>query len=397
MAKIIDQSTVIGANNWAAKLNRILVAVVFFGLLILPIAWFERASFAPMALQENRNLAPFPSNLSAHILQEFERWFSDRYGMRDALIYYGSRLQMARTGIPANQDVVISPSQWLFYDQYYVPGQPHFASLVGKDPLSSSQLADIRRNLLNIQRALTACKIPFYLVIAPDKQTVYSEKLGIYIPASTQSTADQFIAFLHRYAPDLRIIDLRQPLIEAKAVAAYELYKRTDTHWNSLGAFYGYRAIMLSLVRDGVLASAPWVDLHQWRVTQHPFDQGDIAINMLSLPGYFQDFDTRFDKLTLRQARQVSATMDAQSVSRQFTENPQGQGKLLLYRDSFAGELMPFLSEDFSHIWSYLGSTVDGTEIRRHSPSVVIVEIVERNIRALRNSSPRNLENICLP
>ncbi|KDB08078.1 hypothetical protein LIG30_2753 [Burkholderia sp. lig30] len=395
MFENVESSTAAaGERRWAAAVNRAIVAAVFFGLLALPVVWFGRASFAPAPLHENRVMTPFP-DLSIHTLQQFERWFSDRYGMRDALVYYGSRLQMARTGTPTNQDVVVGPGRWLFFDPYHVPGQPHFADLLGKDPLSSSQLQDIGHNLRDIHKALAACKIPFYFVIAPDKQTVYPEKLGVHVPADARTETDQVVAFLRERDPDLRVIDLRGPVIDAKASAPYEIYKRTDTHWNSLGAFYGYRAIMGRLVRDGVLAGAPWADLDQWHVTQHPFDQGDIAVNLLSLPGYFEDFNTTFDKRTPRLARSVPAPADAQPDEGQFTENPQGKGGLLLYRDSFSGELMPFLSEDFAHMWSYLGRDVDGSEVRRRSPSVVVLEIVERNVRMLTKNPQRNLGDAC--
>ncbi len=83
-----------------------------------------------------------------------------------------------------------------------------------------------------------------------------------------------------------------------------------------------------------------------------PFYPGDIAVNLLSLPGYFEDFNTTFDKRTPRLARSVPAPADAQPDEGHFIENPQGKGGLLLYRDSFSGELMPFLSEDFAHMWS---------------------------------------------
>lgn len=383
-----------GTRSWAARLNRWIVALAFFALLALPIVWFERPALVGEALQENRTLNPFPG-FSVHTFQEFDRWFSDRFGMRDALVHYGSRLQMARTGAPTNHDVVVGPDKWLFYDQYYVPGQPHFADLLGKDPMSGAQLETIATHLSDIEHALSACGIPFYFVIAPDKQTVYPEKLGAHVAPGTQTEADQLTAYLHDNAPRLRVIDLRRPLIEAKASAPFEIYKRTDSHWNSLGGFYGYRAMAQRMVHDGVMPGTVWTDIHQWRITRHPFDNGDIAINLLSLPGYFEDYDTELERSAPKTARRASAPDGAQQVDGIFSDNPQGHGSLLLYRDSFAGELMPYLSEDFAHMWSYQGRDVDGSEIARRAPSVVVLEIVERNLRMLKKSPPKDLDRAC--
>lgn len=379
-----------------AMCNRAAVAVVFLAILALPIIWFGRASFAPAPLHENRILEPWP-DFSIHTLQKLERWFSDRYGMRDALVYYGSRLQLARTGSPTNQDVVVGPAKWLFYDQYYVPGQPHFADLLGRDPMSESQVSAITENLANAQRALTACNIPFYFIVAPDKQTIYPEKLGVHVSQGTVTGVDQVVRALRERVPTLKVIDLRAPVRAAKVSAPYEMYKRTDTHWNSLGAFYGYRAIVTRFAADGVLPAAPWAKLAAWNVTQIPFDQGDIAVSLLSLPGYFQDFDTRFEKLTPRLASWVERPADAtdQPGEGAFSRNPSGHGRLLMYRDSFAGELGPFLAEDFQEMWGYLGRGIDGKEIRRRRPSVVVLQIVERNVRTLKNNSFVNLDQVC--
>ena len=218
-------------------LNRIAAMAIFFGLLLLPIAWFGRASFAPHT-NENRRLEAFP-HLSIHWAQDFERWFSDRYGMRDALVYYGSRLQMARTGLPMNQQVVVGRDNWLFYDENYTPGHLHFASLYGEDSFLPSDLQTIADNLSRVRKHLAACHIPFYLVIAPDKQTVYPEKLQMPPPSGATTQADQLDAYLHTADPQLRIIDLRKPEIAAKTAQSQELYYRTDTHWNELGAFFG--------------------------------------------------------------------------------------------------------------------------------------------------------------
>ncbi|WP_191629122.1 alginate O-acetyltransferase AlgX-related protein [Pandoraea terrae] len=310
--------------------------------------------------------------------------------MRDALVYYGSRLQMARTGAPTNQDVVVGPTKWLFYDQYYVPGQPHFADTIGKDPLSPSALKTIGANVQAVHEALKVCKIPFYFVIAPDKQSVYPEKLGIHIPTAAQSNADQLIEYLRTTDSGLNIIDLRNPLVTARAGAPFDLYKRTDTHWNSLGAFYGYQAIVRRLTADRILPASPRSDLADWDVTQAPFDNGDIAVNLLSLPGYFEDYNTHFEAKTARHAQWSGDERRRQS------QNPEGLGNLVMYRDSFAGELLPFLAEDFESTVSFLSHEVDGDTVRNTKPSVVMLQIVGRNIRMLKEG-PKNLGHICTP
>lgn len=376
-------------------LNRAIVSLVFFGLLALPVIWFGRASFAPTELHENRRLEAFPG-YSLFFLRDFEHWFSDRYGMRDALVYYGSRLQLAKTGSPMNQNVVIGRDNWLFFDEYYVPGQPHFADMYGKAPFSEQDLQVIGANLTSIRRSLNACGIPFYFVMAPDKKTIYPEKLDPAAPANVVTAADQLIAHLRAADPELRVIDLRQPVKDARATQTFDLFKRTDTHWNTLGAFFGYRTIAQRLVADRVLSAAPNAELSAYRISRKPFKGGDIAVNLLDLPDYFEDYVVSFESIAAREAHPVQLPGWPINAGDTFvaTENDAAHGDLLLYRDSFAGELMPFFADDFHRMYSFLGRRVDGVAVQRAKPKVVIFEIVERNIRHL-NESPLNLEQSC--
>jgi hypothetical protein len=380
----------------ALTLNRVVLALIFFAILALPIAWFGRASFAPPT-HENRRLEPFP-HYSLSWFQSFERWFSDRYGMRDALVYYGSRLQLARTGTPMNQDVAIGRDGWLFFDENYTPGQPHFASLYGKAPIAPSDLQAIASNLERVREQLKACAMPFYLVLAPDKQTIYPEKLRMPPPPDAVTQADQVVAYLHAAAPELRIIDLRQPLKDAKASQKYELYKRTDTHWNTLGAFVGYQTIAKTLVHDGILASAPRAELSAFTLTREPFKGGDIAVDLLALPDYFEDYVVHLSPVQPGHAREISPPGWPANVNDAFrvTENTAGHGNLVLYRDSFSGELMPFFAEDFHRMYSFLGHRIDGERVRQAHPTVVMLQIVERRLRQL-NEAPVNLEQVCKP
>lgn len=391
---IESSSQVQRSSSLLARLNRAAVPFVFLCFIVLPIAWFNKASFAPVPLHENRVLEPFPKP-SIRWLHKLEKWFSDRFGMRDALVYYGSRLQMARTGTPTNQNVVVGPNQWLFYDPFYMLGQPHFADLQGRDPFSVEQLQAITDNLKEAQEKLEACHIPFYFIVAPDKQTIYPEQLGIHVADGVTTRLDQLVEYLSTALPALKVIDLRPALKEARATAPYELYLRTDTHWNSLGAFYGYRAIVNRFVRDGVLPAAPLATLDAWTMDKSAYEGGDIAVSMASLPGYFEDFRTHVDKRTPRLGHWVMAPTAGPQGERATSASDTGNGRLLIYRDSFSGDLLPYLMEDFASIESYSGHDIDGAEIIRQKPTVVALEIIERNIRLLADSPPKRMNGLC--
>lgn len=376
------------------KLNRMIMPMLFFGLLLLPILWFDRPSFLPVPeLQENRKMEPFPK-ASILWLQKMERWFNDRFGMRDALIYYGSILQMS-AGTGGRSDVIIGRDGWLFFDEGYVPGRLKFAELLGRQPLPEQDLQAISSQLHQAQHALQQCGIPFYFVLAPNKQSIYPEKLRVR-PTQThaESNADQLMKHLAQVYPDLPVLDLRAPLKAAKAAQPYELYLRTDTHWNTLGAFVGYQTIADRLVADRIMAPSERTQLDAYQLQWKGFEGGDIAVNILSLPGYYHDEKVHFTPNTPRQA-QSSELIGWPALSLRY-DNPNASGNLMLYRDSFSEELLPFLAEDFNQLYAIWTYKIDGNDIRQVKPDVVILEIVERHISLLKAPEAlQNMQNAC--
>lgn len=377
-------------------LGRWLLVVLFLMTVSMPLVWLDRGMGAPAA-QENRTLHPFPREFGLSWFKRVEAWFSDHYGLRDAVIHYASLLNIASTGKPANQEVVIGKEGWLFLDANYVPGMPHFAASQGKTPLSQAQLDTITRQLIQLQQHLQACGIGFYVVLAPDKNTVYPDKLGMAMPRQVRSPADQWVAAMQAAGAQNWVIDLRPVLQQARAHHDTDLYYKTDTHWNTLGGFVAYQHILDRLQRG---PHSPAAAAHQQRqhyqVTQEKFPGGDIAVNLLDLPGYYEDHVVRLSPSTARAATPTTAApwAVARDASAQRFHNPRAQGQLLLYRDSFGTELLPFLAEDFQELHALPGHVVNGEDVAHARPTLVIVEKVERNLTGLLDA-PVNLAQAC--
>ena len=60
-----------------------------------------------------------------------------------------------------------------------------------------------------------------------------------------------------------------------------------------------------------------------------------------------------------------------------------GEGKLLMFRDSFANALIPFAASSFAEIRLERGTPYQTAQIAQNRPDYVIVEIAERNLREL--------------
>lgn len=371
------------AGLWPT-INRSLLVAGFLLLLLLPTLFFGHPGAAHQSLKENRRLAEFPQ-ASLFFFQYLEKWYDDHFGGRANLIYYGARWQMDWIGIPGNRNVLLGRDQWLFYDQYYRPGQALFADFRGKTRFTAEQLARIQNHLLETQRALARCNVSFYLVMPPDKQTIYPDMMPFRRAPQTDTRADQLFAAL-RAVPDLKVVDLRPALQAARQQETLPLYLKTDTHWNALGAFHGVQALMQTLQADRrVTDTGPQRDAFQ--LAGRPYAGGDIAVSLLSLPNYFED-------------QEITLTLPGDTVhpvdpARLQYRNPKAQGRLLLYGDSFSEQMLPLLAQRFGHVAAIRRAQVDADDIAAERPDVVVLEVLERLLGGLE-TAPAKLP-VCTP
>ncbi|MFL1676659.1 alginate O-acetyltransferase AlgX-related protein [Paenibacillus dendritiformis] len=147
----------------------------------------------------------------------------------------------------------------------------------GTNHFSDIELEKIKNNLNERKRWLEENDIKFYITVAPNKHTIYSEYLPSNIDEyNEKSRLDQLIAYLSKNS-EVEIIDLRPVLMENKE--QYTLYKKNDTHWNSLGAFLAYSEIANSIKKDSVNIEPMTLDHYS---IQKITCGGDLA-NMLSM------------------------------------------------------------------------------------------------------------------
>ncbi len=230
---------------------------------------------------------------------------------------------------------------------------------------------------------LAAQGIRYLIVIAPNKHTVYPEFLpGQYNRVNAVSRTDQLVNALRK--AHIPVLDLRPTLEKVKKQA--QVYYRTDTHWNTFGAFAGYVQIMKRL--------------GQWFPEFEPEIRGDYDItiapdlhgglaSMLALGDYFPESRTVFTPKFQRKAVKTEAPLPTppyfQPTVTTDTHDP-SKPAAVIFRDSFAHELIPFLSEHFDkavYVWPYPSTSrsvrfFDKELIEKEKPAVVIDEFVER-------------------
>ena len=358
--------------------------VIFCTLILLPVAdtLFKLDRYPH--LSENRILSPLPvlSHKFADIAgfpDAFQSYFNDHFGFRNALIRLNYLFKQRLLGVSASTQVTLGKQGWLYYaaegsvEDYR--GITHF----DEDRLQRLCFTfEIKRKWLELQG------IKYLLVIAPNKETIYPEYLPaqLYGKIKDKTVLDDFFDYLIKHSK-VDFVDLRPSLIEAKQ--EYQLYYKTDTHWNNYGAFVGYRKIMEPVSKW--FKHVRVLSLNDFKVNKQARIAGDLA--GISGGREFLE-ESQFDFLPIKPFTSYSGEKKNEQDFTRIKNDP-SLPRALLFRDSFATALQPFIDENFQYTKYYWQRWAPETSINalihEVKPDIVIEEAVERLLKTMPDFS----------
>jgi hypothetical protein len=168
------------------------------------------------------------------------------------------------------------------------------------------------------------------------------------------------------------------------------LYNKTETHWNDLGAYYGYIAIIDKISHIIPVAHLELASLDHYQIAAGPYPGGDMATRVLFSPWRFAD-----DNVSLTPKLPIPGPGEVQIDRVHFVHrNPGGTGRIVLFGDSFATLLVPFLAQHFSEVHRYVGEEFNGSVVAAHQPDIVLLETLESYLPRLL-LPPINLGSAC--
>ncbi|MDQ7831298.1 MAG: hypothetical protein RDU30_06180 [Desulfovibrionaceae bacterium] len=366
-----------------ARATDFLRIFVFLAVLVTPLA-VAALGLEPVGVlaHENRTLAAVPAlpllvSDPAAYARGLRAAFADHFPLRETLIRAGNRLRLAVFGESPVPGVVLGRDGWLFYSlEHALDDHIHVMDM------SEALQEDMTRILVQRRDRLAARGIAFYVVVCPDKHTVYPEYLPGYVhPLRPRSRLD--ILGERLTAAGVALIDLRPDMARAKAVR--RAYWKTDTHWNDWGAFVGAKRIVDALRQR--FPAIPPLDEADYAVTEAVIPGGDLA-GMLLLPDIWPETDIRLRPKNPR-AKGVLASFGAPRPYADPANHPDramvvaetGDARLprvLFFRDSFSSAMIPFLAGRFQSavfVWSHAYSP---DIVAAERPDAVILEVVER-------------------
>jgi hypothetical protein len=370
-----------------ATLSDLALLSGFVLLLALPLLTQALGAGNTVINAENRALSSAPGipNTIAQLKKFPNQWsayFNDHFGGRNEVIFWSNRLKVQLLHTSPLETVVIGKDRWIFYT-----GERSILDYQGFIQMDDATLKRADDFLREIKAGLDERGIAMLVVVAPDKHTIYPEYLPDRIhKASAQTRLDQFLEYNQSHT-NVDVLDLRPLMLEKKAETPYDIYFKTDTHWNELGGFYAYQGMIQRLSKQFPIL-VPRA-LSDYELTATPVLGREMA-KFTMLRAYFMDQEVKLTSQIPNKAKRLALDYSLESVTPAYaTEIDDSRlPKAIMFHDSFADYFTAYFSQHFERIVYVRSYQVDWTAIDREQPDVVIIQVVER--RTDRLGSPQN-------
>ncbi len=425
-----------------AKVQQVANFAIIAGFLLITglpfLGVFQRGQSLSIEQSEGRVAEKFPENpirtdhaipsLDRRLIKQFplqfEKWFNDRIGFRRQLIqvfqvarYYGwTPAMLSKSGHSNNAamgvmghlasnsktatgqpQVLIGRDGWLFYQSDNAVNDYR-----GTNLFSQAELAEWKQVLTQRNNWLAKRGIRYLFVITPNKHSVYPEFMPRSINrVSENSRLEQLADYLKRES-DVEFINLLDPLVAAKSQE--RVFHKTDTHWNSYGAFIGAQTTLQRLKQWYPEVHVP--ALSDYRVDRHdcdlqsvhtvsPWVKMDLAVMLASPIPYREDV---IDLVPMKPELQVPIQFygSPKSDADRYRQHAHPHGKIpkvYVLHDSFMTALSPFLAPNFQEATYKWTNQFPAEEIEKAKPALVIQQLVQRRLMELKPNNPPSLTN----
>lgn len=367
---------------------RVVWLVTTFAVLLAPAGNLLFGSLQKTSKTENRALATkikLPKKPGDFTLfrTSLDNVLRDQLVFRDG--FAKLRVAAARyVGLATTRKVIRGRDGWLFGNL-----NNSLNDLRGFGRLNRNAARRLADKLDRTAAFFAKRNIPFFFGIAPNKASIYAEKLPSWIrPAPLEQTnlGRLHSALEHRSGLLERFIRLRRPLLRARPHGT--LYQRTDTHWNSRGAFEAY----LKFAPPIAAATSKFV----------PLSRADIRFVARQKVGDLQKMMDPWSAPTLLPNARIISKVPAKPFKQQahivetrehgkqrvtvFDQLNSGSARpdstLLFIGDSFGLYMNFFWTQGFRRVvfvHHQHGAWPPGI-VDKFNPTVVVLLIVERNL-----------------
>ena len=365
----------------ASRLHwRLLIGTI---LVLMAAVWLAPLAVKAPDIQENRILAAKPA-WPAHprdiaaFRKATDAYVADHFPARRHLIGALNRLRML-AGVSGSNRVILGRDGWLFYDD-----DTHLGAARGDPAMVGPEIRQWLITLAGRDEYVRAHGARYLVLTPAATEVVYPQHGPAWYNGPNPERPTLMLPKLAVASGAGEVLYL-YPQLAAATRAGQKTFSRHDTHWTGYGAYAGYAGLMTRLHDLGLTTEGP-KPLSAFRQNDFPPERGprDLAL-MLGVSSFVHlDFPHIDDRAGEGGITTSYLSPKTDWTAPQVVDTGQtGKPVLMMTRDSFSNELMPFLYPHFSRI--ILSHHQDGfwrpDLIERYKPDIVVMEVTEAGLR----------------
>lgn len=300
-----------------------------------------------------------------------DSYINDRIGLRnDAGNMYS---YFIKDDYDFTQKVITGQNGWLFYNNE----NDDYNYFSGVKTYSENNIEKIVEVIKENQEFCNKNGIKLIIAIPPNKSTIYPEYYNKYVNKKDSDNNYLILRNIISRNFDIPLAMSFESLIESKK--EYQLYYKTDTHWNRVGAYIFYKDIsnfVKNIDNDFQILNEEEIDIKK---TYNKF-KGDLTkiSNKLDIKRNiemdYMDVHTKYKQRLIFEPK--SKTI---AISKGYNDNGP---KILFIHDSFFGAMTLFFEYGVSglgSLWVYESDFKKYKDkILKFKPDIIVWERLER-------------------
>lgn len=351
------------------KIKKVITILLCVGILSLSI-WLLLSPKKDFSENENRYLTKFPVLSAKNMLdgtytESLSDWLADHFPQRDFFVGLKSQTEIL-SGKKEINHIYIAKEDYLI-EQY-------------AQPQNTQRIID---TLTRFYEKVSQAEVNINLMLVPTAVTIHKDLLPQNAPASNQLETAQSIYT----ATGIPKIDCTEFLFTG--ISEGQLYYRTDHHWTTLGAYYGYLAFcaaknlqpvsLTSLQKQTVtedFAGTLYSKVNDYNhkkdsITVYTNPEDHLTVTYTDT-GEMSDSLYNFDYLTEKDKYSLFLN-NIHSLIEIENQTSSSEDVLMLIKDSYANSIVPFLAHHYRKIYVF------DTRYYKDGPSSFLSEHKEIN------------------
>jgi len=291
-----------------------------------------------------------------------DQYLSKNFGLRTQVISLYTKLQDNLFSTSSIDDVIIGKSGFLYYkdtvDDY-----------CGTNKMSSRAIFNTAKTLELMQENISLHNGKMLFIVAPNKNSLYDYMPFYYKKSNEKSNWER----LEQALDNVTYLDSFQ-LFRSKDEC---LYYKTDTHWNDLGAYAIFEQALTLL--DKPISN---------KNISNSFDDFAIVGDLQRM--LYPDAKPNESQFVVDSTPDYKLLTNTRNFEQPYIEtlNPNQKGSLLMFRDSFANNLITHFSNQYQYAVYDKNIPYNLKNIDKYNADTVIIEIAERNLNLIQESTP---------